>query len=247
MTFTDQSGPGTGTRHQYENVVPGRPTSHNEETCAYCVHRAAQAERVRRERMAEIEACFEVAGVGRSGSGAEDDDEDLETETDAYTETDMGTDMDVEEGTDAGMDIDADDNPADGWETTIEEGACNGVLDIAFTGLTEARHGDAWCHYMYYGRLRAWDGLIVLVGVPVSVGLLDTFWSHFSNSFTCVPFPNAHVHNVNTTFSICHSYSYPSYCNIQLTAVAYPTTSALPLLPSSSPAPCVWTRRAERR
>lgn len=33
---------------------------------------------------------------------------------------------------------------------------------------TEKRHADAWCDYSYYGRLRSWDGLIVLVGVPVS-------------------------------------------------------------------------------
>lgn len=49
-----------------------------------------------------------------------------------------------------------------------ESGPCHGVQDIIFTGITEERHGNAWCHYMYYGRLREWDGLIVLVGVPVS-------------------------------------------------------------------------------
>lgn len=76
------------------------------------------------------------------------------------------------------------------YEATVEEGLCTGVQDIIFTGETEERHGDAWCHYLYYGRLRPWDGLIVLVGVPVSNSTLclsrlfhvpllntDSFWT----------------------------------------------------------------------
>lgn len=55
---------------------------------------------------------------------------------------------------------------------------CHGVLDIVFTGLTEERHGNAWCHYMYYGRLREWDGLIVLIGVPVCIIFYHLFFTH---------------------------------------------------------------------
>lgn len=70
------------------------------------------------------------------------------------------------------MDVDSDADSDEGdeeYEATIEDGPCNGILDVVFTGITEKRHGDAWCHYLYYGRLREWDGLIVLVAVPVSI------------------------------------------------------------------------------
>ncbi|KAH9848014.1 hypothetical protein C2E23DRAFT_906734 [Lenzites betulinus] len=39
-------------------------------------------------------------------------------------------------------------------------------LDIILTGSTETRHALAWGNYHLYGRVRAWDGLIVLVRAP---------------------------------------------------------------------------------
>ncbi|KAJ7882675.1 hypothetical protein B0H13DRAFT_927143 [Mycena leptocephala] len=48
-----------------------------------------------------------------------------------------------------------------GWE-----GACDGVQDVVFTGETDPRHGAAWHHYEYSGRVRPWDGLIGLVMRP---------------------------------------------------------------------------------
>ncbi|EJD03492.1 uncharacterized protein FOMMEDRAFT_166890 [Fomitiporia mediterranea MF3/22] len=140
VTFTEQSA--ERYRHRYERILPGRPSCHNEDTCVYCLHRTAQAPAERSARMAEIEAAFQEAGLGRD-------------------------DMDVDEScTDSKMS--EEDGEEDEYEATIEDGPCNGVLDVVFTGITEERHGDAWCHYMYYGRLREWDGLIVLVGVPLS-------------------------------------------------------------------------------
>ena len=32
---------------------------------------------------------------------------------------------------------------------------------------TLPRHGEAWHHFRFYGRVRRWDGLIVLVRNPV--------------------------------------------------------------------------------
>lgn len=87
----------------------------------------------------------------------EDDDDDDDMNTDNENDGDYDDDEEDGEG-----------DASDEWEMTVERGDCHGVIDVAFTGLTEKRHGDAWCHYMYYGRLRFWDGLIVLVGVPVS-------------------------------------------------------------------------------
>ncbi|KAJ7447649.1 hypothetical protein FB451DRAFT_1411743 [Mycena latifolia] len=49
----------------------------------------------------------------------------------------------------------------EGWE-----GACDGVQDVVFTGSTDPRHGMAWHHYEYAGRVRPWDGLIGLVMRP---------------------------------------------------------------------------------
>ncbi|KAJ7673231.1 hypothetical protein DFH06DRAFT_58980 [Mycena polygramma] len=49
----------------------------------------------------------------------------------------------------------------EGWE-----GICDGVQDVTFTGETDPRHGMAWHHYEYTGRVRPWDGLIGLVMRP---------------------------------------------------------------------------------
>lgn len=150
VTFTEPAAdPAERYRHHYERIKPGTPSSHNEETCVYCLHRAEQIPARRAARLAEVEAAFVEAGLGR-----EDMDVDMDDDDDDDDETDADSDMEEDEGEE--------------WEATIEEGPCNGILDVVFTGVTEERHGDAWCHYMYYGRLREWDGLIVLVGVPVS-------------------------------------------------------------------------------
>jgi len=34
---------------------------------------------------------------------------------------------------------------------------------------TGEHYGEAWGHFSIYGRVRAWDGLIVLLRVPVRV------------------------------------------------------------------------------
>jgi len=69
---------------------------------------------------------------------------------------------------------------------------CDGILDIVLVGevrslparflvcrlrarshphhhsQTDLRHGQAWHHYRFYGRIREWDGLVALIRVPVS-------------------------------------------------------------------------------
>ena len=160
--------------HRYENFVPGRPSSHNEDTCLYCLHRSSQYRTRRLSHQShssdpeEIEQLFSEAGVGR---------EETEMDADSETESDSDSDSEFSESN-------------DDLEATIEDGPCNGVLDIVFTGHTEQRHGDAWCNYMYYGRLREWDGLIVLIGIPVclsplpfplSFHVFTTFFSFITN------------------------------------------------------------------
>ncbi|KAJ6450607.1 hypothetical protein C8R45DRAFT_117229 [Mycena sanguinolenta] len=49
----------------------------------------------------------------------------------------------------------------EGWEWE-----CDGVQDVIFEGETDMRHGMAWHHYEYAGRVRPWDGLIGLIMRP---------------------------------------------------------------------------------
>lgn len=34
---------------------------------------------------------------------------------------------------------------------------------------TLPKHGQAWHHYKFYGRVRCWDGLIALVRIPINI------------------------------------------------------------------------------
>jgi len=68
----------------------------------------------------------------------------------------------------------AEDENEDGVEEYIHN-TCNGVCDIIITGETVLRHGQAWNHYRFYGRVRKWDGLVALVRVPVEDRGLGTY------------------------------------------------------------------------
>lgn len=57
-------------------------------------------------------------------------------------------------------------NPLDEYEEYIEE-TLSGVQDIIITGETSVKQGEAWGHYSYIGRVRQWDGLVVLLRIPV--------------------------------------------------------------------------------
>jgi hypothetical protein len=43
------------------------------------------------------------------------------------------------------------------------------LTDFLAHSQTDHRHGQAWNHYKFYGRVRRWDGLIVILRVPVRV------------------------------------------------------------------------------
>lgn len=53
----------------------------------------------------------------------------------------------------------------DVYEDTVSY-LSSGVADILITGKTGEHYGEAWGHFSIYGRVRAWDGLIVLLRVP---------------------------------------------------------------------------------
>ncbi|KAK7030845.1 hypothetical protein VNI00_013953 [Paramarasmius palmivorus] len=44
-------------------------------------------------------------------------------------------------------------------------GSCN-IQDVLLTGSTDERHGKAWNHYTFHGRVRSWDGCVGLARVP---------------------------------------------------------------------------------
>ncbi|KAF7796201.1 hypothetical protein EIP86_007375 [Pleurotus ostreatoroseus] len=49
----------------------------------------------------------------------------------------------------------------------FEREPCTGVRDVIVTGQTIPRHAEAWHNYVFYGRVRAYDGLIALVRKPI--------------------------------------------------------------------------------
>ncbi|TCD63351.1 hypothetical protein EIP91_005652, partial [Steccherinum ochraceum] len=56
--------------------------------------------------------------------------------------------------------------PVDEDYTEYIENTCNGIQDIIITGETIPRHGQAFHHFRFYGRVRRWDGLVAIVRVP---------------------------------------------------------------------------------
>ncbi|ESK87556.1 hypothetical protein Moror_2005 [Moniliophthora roreri MCA 2997] len=42
----------------------------------------------------------------------------------------------------------------------------HGTQDVVLTGSTDERHGKAWYHYTFHGRVRSWDGCVGLLRVP---------------------------------------------------------------------------------
>ncbi|EIN14315.1 hypothetical protein PUNSTDRAFT_140632 [Punctularia strigosozonata HHB-11173 SS5] len=50
--------------------------------------------------------------------------------------------------------------------TDFVDDRCRGIQDFVITGETDDRHGRAWGHYVMYGRIRHWDGMICIVRQP---------------------------------------------------------------------------------
>lgn len=51
---------------------------------------------------------------------------------------------------------------------------CDGVQDIVVVGETLPKHGQAWHHYRFYGRVRRYDGLVAIVRTPTYTPELGT-------------------------------------------------------------------------
>ena len=88
-------------------------------------------------------------------AAAEDEDEDDENDTDSTT-TEEFSDYDPE-GPEGLPSHDPHHIPS-----------CPGIIDVLVTGSTDPRHGDAWSHYTYTGRVRLHDGLVGILRVPAN-------------------------------------------------------------------------------
>ncbi|KAG2141086.1 hypothetical protein DEU56DRAFT_283244 [Suillus clintonianus] len=161
-----------GRVHVYEAYRPGLSNSHDEATCRGCQFRGTcdivyrehddqyLADRSQADEGVDVDVDIELLSD-------EDGDRDQEFLEDASAQYDSVIDTVFQQKDDDAMDEDADlvsDDDSD--EEYSVQRRCNGVLDIALVGETDFKHGQAWNHYKFYGRVREWDGLVALVRIP---------------------------------------------------------------------------------
>ncbi|KAF9237060.1 hypothetical protein BU15DRAFT_49217 [Melanogaster broomeanus] len=142
----------------YHEYVVGGPDLHDESKCRGCQYRGT-SEMVLREHDDRYLQCRYPDAQYVEGSYlealdqalAEDGMEEGEDEEDDAMEEDS-SEADVEMNTDGELEI---------------KRKCDGIRDIVLVGETDMRHGHAWHHYKFYGRVREWDGLVALIRIPV--------------------------------------------------------------------------------
>ncbi|OCH92980.1 hypothetical protein OBBRIDRAFT_725705, partial [Obba rivulosa] len=165
----------------YETYVDGRPNSHSEDTCTACISQR-RAEEARQRTHSPRAAPPPALSRATSQSPSLYSMDALQDPSDAGSKPQrmrsrvnaaLGEDIDVDKILDGviGSDSSADEgewssqessNGSGDIENTLET-VCSGIQDIIVTGETLFHHGQAWGHCLYYGRVRAWDGLIAIV------------------------------------------------------------------------------------
>ncbi|KAF7337317.1 hypothetical protein MSAN_02257000 [Mycena sanguinolenta] len=154
--------------------------AHDVDKCSGCV-RARERERWRREVAAaadedvdmeeeEESSSLPAESASPSATSASEDDNDNASFSQDRTSGAPWPEWDAPAWKAHGFDGD------EGWEWH-----CDGVQDVIFEGETDTRHGMAWHHYEYVGRVRPWDGLIGLIMRPRdrTLGLSTFFISGF--------------------------------------------------------------------
>ncbi|TFK56903.1 hypothetical protein OE88DRAFT_1650405 [Heliocybe sulcata] len=131
----------------YETFVEGRPNSHSPETCRMCI---AGREMEEEEEQLRSHAVTESLRSASEETASPPPSSPHQQYEDDFAEAGLGREQE------------------DDYDDEVRN-VCSGIIDIIFTGGTEERHGRAWDFYRYYGRVRAWDGLIALVRVRVDV------------------------------------------------------------------------------
>ncbi|KZT07539.1 uncharacterized protein LAESUDRAFT_651186 [Laetiporus sulphureus 93-53] len=158
VTITDEEH---GFVSRYETFVEGRDNSHNPETCTACIRERELDEVEERERIEEIMA------AAASNAEYPDDDTNL-VRVRKQVDAALGPNTDADELIDTVMsEVTSDDASSLAESDGCIENTCSGITDIAITGETLPRHGQAWHHFYFYGRVRSWDGLVAIVRVPM--------------------------------------------------------------------------------
>ncbi|OBZ66029.1 hypothetical protein A0H81_13997 [Grifola frondosa] len=174
----------------YKTYVHGGPSMHDVSTCRRCIRVREMEEETLHERVrahtSSEEAITEDVDMM---------DEDLRTTSrprslsrssissnESYLDDDVHSaratmqraldDLDLDELLE--QELSNDSSVEDGWDDSSAK-ECDGVRDVIITGETSMRHGQAWHHYRFYGRVRRWDGLIALVRVPTQFPQLGKF------------------------------------------------------------------------
>ena len=117
---------------EYETFVPGKPNSHNEDTCTACA-RGGDKEATRLEHSMAMEDVEET--IGEESEGFPEIDDEIE---DAFESAGLGYDQnreddDDEEEVDDCSDGEDDDSYLSDSEEQVHR-SCNGIVDIFFTG-----------------------------------------------------------------------------------------------------------------
>ncbi|KAG2342066.1 hypothetical protein BDR05DRAFT_1001324 [Suillus weaverae] len=152
--------------YTYEAYRPGSTNSHDEATCRGCEYRGT-SNIVYREHDDQFLAERSPQDDEDDADVGEDDGQFLQEASARYDsvidDVFRNKDETMDEDTDTDLAFVSDDESDE--EYCIER-KCNGVLDIALVGETDFKHGQAWNHYKFYGRVREWDGLVALVRIP---------------------------------------------------------------------------------
>ncbi|PSR74766.1 hypothetical protein PHLCEN_2v9563 [Hermanssonia centrifuga] len=178
--------------YQCEHYVRGRPSSHNVDTCTNCIAKREREEARYAAQQEDVDAMdtdddsegveySERSQRSRRLGGTFPDDESFDGEMQRgenirmQINAGLPDDTDIDEVLDAEMastedssEYLSDDGSVSDESDDGEEVECNGVQDVIITGETLPRHGDAWHHFVFYGRVRKFDGLIALVRRPIS-------------------------------------------------------------------------------
>ncbi|RPD55503.1 hypothetical protein L226DRAFT_574533 [Lentinus tigrinus ALCF2SS1-7] len=151
-------------------------------------------ERVAREVDSEHSADFD--SDAEADADTEADDASVYSCSAAPSDSDGSTAGDIEDSDMAG-----------GADRNVER-RCDGVVDVIVTGETPRTPALAWRDFRIYGRVRPWDGLVVLVRAPADPRERDTYvfrgyvvggeaivgaWRHVTDSVHSVPVEGAFV------------------------------------------------------
>ncbi|OJA11864.1 hypothetical protein AZE42_03276 [Rhizopogon vesiculosus] len=156
-----------GRAHTYEAYRPEIANSHDEETCKGCLFRGT-CDMIYRED----DVFYAGVDADQVDAATEDDDEQFLVAASSQYGLLIDSILDqkghaMKEDTDVEGDVTCDCD-----EEYWVQRKCNGVLDIALVGETDFKHGQAWNHYRYYGRVREWDGLVALMRIPLQSNLM---------------------------------------------------------------------------